>query len=779
MLSISARRRESWRPTGARRWLVWAMWLVLACYGVVLLIPGEGFNPLLDGLLSVLAVWLPALACWAAVARSRFMRAPLALCATAVTSYALGDSYYVLATPIGGSLPFPSPADAGYLLFCPFILAGLMAVVHRQSRGFPWSALLDSTVGSLGAAGVLAVVLSPILDSAVSGPVSPAAVVGVAYPMADLVLVAAVVGIAASPGLAPGRWIVLAGGLFIFAATDAAYALLEHGADYEGGTPLDAGWALGLAFIAVWANDLPRGGDPANPAVAGAGALAVPTVATAAALGILLLASQGNVPGLAVVLAGLTILLAGVRTQLAFRRVVKVADLRLLARTDDLTGLPNRRALHSDVPLRLAARRGGRSALLLLDLDRFKEVNDSLGHDIGDLLLVQIGTRLSDQLRSGDLLARLGGDEFAVLLDDAGPDAAVLAAARLRAAMAAPFTLAGISLQASASVGIALFPDHGDDLTTLLRKADMAMYKAKAARSGHHVYVDSDDNRGQERLRTLQELRVALAEEQLELHYQPKIELATGQVRGVEALVRWNHPRLGLLYPGAFLALAEETGLMRELTAIVLRLALDQAAIWQRQGTPLSVAVNFSASSLVDAGLPERIGAMLEARGLASSALTVEITEEFLMDDRDRARDILGRLRESGVRVSVDDFGTGYSSLAYLRELPIDELKLDRAFVFPMSDDPRAAALVSSTIDLAHSLGLIMVAEGVEDAAACDDLTRYGCDQAQGYFLCRPVPAAELDGWLAEHRLAAEGPAAVVDPGGMPSTAGTAPGLRG
>jgi EAL domain-containing protein (putative c-di-GMP-specific phosphodiesterase class I) len=289
----------------------------------------------------------------------------------------------------------------------------------------------------------------------------------------------------------------------------------------------------------------------------------------------------------------------------------------------------------------------------------------------------------------------------------------------------------------------------------LMRKADMAMYKAKSTHSGHHVYRSADNSHGDTRLRTLQELRVALQDDQLVLHYQPKIDLRTSEVHSVEALVRWNHPTRGLLFPDQFLALVEEAGLMHALTQEVLRKALDQAADWSAQGRPLAIAVNLSASSLVDADLPERIGAMITSRGLPTCALMLEITEDFLMADRDRARDILTRLRGSGIRISVDDFGTGYSSLAYLRDLPIDELKLDQSFVFPMADDSRAAALVASTIDLAHGLGLRMVAEGVENSVAYDKLIGYGCDYAQGYFMSRPIPAAALELWLADREGAA------------------------
>jgi len=432
---------------------------------------------------------------------------------------------------------------------------------------------------------------------------------------------------------------------------------------------------------------------------------------------------------------------------------------------DSLTGLTNRRALYTDGQARLANAPDRRRALLLLDLDKFKEVNDGLGHHAGDQLLVEVGARLRGQLRGGDLLARLGGDEFAVLLEDAGHEEAASVAENLRATLAEPFTpLAGssavgsLTLHASVSIGIALFPDDGHDLSALLRKADIAMYKAKISGDGHHVYSGTDDADGATRLRTVDELQTAMTTDQFVMHYQPKVDLLTGDVHSVEALVRWDHPTRGLLYPGSFLALVEASGLMRAMTQLVLGMSLDQAAAWQAQGEHLTIAVNLSASSLVDADLPDQVFDMLTTRGVPPSGLQLEITEEFLMADHDRARSILTRIRDGGVQTSVDDFGTGYSSLSRLREMPIDELKLDRSFVLPMTDDARAAALVASTIDLAHSLGLRMVAEGVETNIAYAELTRLGCDQAQGFLMSKPLPAAELDHWLRNRRALDESP---------------------
>lgn len=417
-----------------------------------------------------------------------------------------------------------------------------------------------------------------------------------------------------------------------------------------------------------------------------------------------------------------------------------------------MTGLANRRALYAEVPLRLAATPDRAHSLILLDLDRFKEINDSLGHHVGDRLLVEIGTRLAALVRPKDLVVRLGGDEFAVVLDDAGEAAAMAVADDLKAVVSAPLAVDGVTVRCDVSIGIAVYPDHGRDVSALLRCADIAMYKSKGNDDGPEVFNSVDAQLGATRLRTVHDFRVALDQRQLILHYQPKLDLRTGDVTGVEALVRWQHPESGLLYPDTFIEFVEEAGLMSLMTDQVLDQALAQAAVWRRAGRLLKVAVNLSARSLIDADLPASVSAILSSHGLPPRALQLEITESVLMSDHDRARAVLTELRGAGVTISVDDFGTGYSSLAYLRDLPIDELKLDQSFVTAMGTDVRANALVSSTITLAHSLGLRMVAEGVDTQAALSELVRYGCDEVQGYYISRPVPAKDLNRWLDLHQ---------------------------
>jgi diguanylate cyclase (GGDEF)-like protein len=747
---------------GSRLWILGLLTVAAAYSAGLTFRAGQEFSPLVDGFLALLTVWVPAAAGWLVVHRAARRRQEIVLAAAAMTCQAAGDTYYVWKTAAGEDVPLPSPADVGYLGFYVFMLATLAVVIRRRLPDMTWPVVLDSAIGALGASAILAVVLDPILNTVLDGPRSLAMALGAGYPLLDLLLVAAVIGIAATTGRSIGRgWGLLVLGLLTFTGADIGYALLELNSVYVVGTPLDATWALGIALIGAWVvmqgrnDDVPGGKETAVPSQA------VPALATIASLFVLVLGTQVRVLVLAVVLASLTLALAAL--PLVFRQRIRLADVQRQARTDELTGLPNRRALYADMPGRLAVAGRRRSAVLLLDLDKFKEINDSLGHDVGDTLLTQVAARLAGQLRPADLLARMGGDEFVMHLDNCGTAAAEAVALKLRAALAKPYDLGSVTVHVNASIGISCHPDQGQDLTILLRRADMAMYTAKSTHSGHFVYDGGEAISGPNQSHTLQILNRALTEDQLLLHFQPKIDLATGDVRGVEALVRWQHPDLGLLQPDDFLKRFEEAGLMPGLTGIVLGKALDQAATWSASGQPLSVAVNLSAPSIIDAGLPAQIESMAAERGLSPAVLVLEITEDVLVADRDRACQVLATLRDMGVRIAVDDFGKGYSSLSYLRELPIDELKLDKSFIQSMTDDSRATALVVSTIDLAHSLGLDMTAEGVENEDAYRALSDYGCDVAQGFFMSRPVPAAELDAWLAGRQLPQAGPFSVLE----------------
>jgi diguanylate cyclase (GGDEF)-like protein len=423
-----------------------------------------------------------------------------------------------------------------------------------------------------------------------------------------------------------------------------------------------------------------------------------------------------------------------------------------LALHDALTGLPNRvlyrtRTQHA---LQIAGRAGTGVAVMLLDLDRFKEINDTLGHHYGDEVLRQVGERLSGLLREEDTVARLGGDEFAILLRSVEtPAAGVAVAAAVRRAVAEHFDVAGVRLELGASVGIASYPEHGQDVDVLMQRADVAMYQAKEGRTGVERYVPELDGNSVQRLALAGDLRTALEREEFILHYQPKVDLRTNVVTGAEVLLRWAHPVHGWVPPDDFIPLAEHTGLIVPLTNYVFDHALRQMGAWRGQGLDIGVAVNLSARTLIERDLPDRIEAMCRRWAVPTSRLVLEITESMVVADPARALPILARLHELGVEIAVDDFGTGFSSMDYLKRLPVKEVKIDRSFVTTMVTDARDAAIVRCTIDLARSLGLRVVAEGVETPDVRARLTTLGCDQAQGYSYSRALPAAEFTAWLA------------------------------
>ncbi|MGD0166405.1 MAG: EAL domain-containing protein [Gaiellaceae bacterium] len=436
----------------------------------------------------------------------------------------------------------------------------------------------------------------------------------------------------------------------------------------------------------------------------------------------------------------------------AHRLRVQVEENEFQALHDTLTSLPNRTLFRDRVEQAIlqARREDSRFSLLIMDLDRFKEINDTLGHRNGDLILQAIGPRLRGVLRDVDSIARFGGDEFAVLLPGAASsDAAMRVASKIAASLSRPFMLKGLTLDVEASVGISVFPDHGNDVDTLIQRADVAMYMAKEAHTGFEVYAADRDQYTPKRLALLGELRRALENKELVLFYQPKADIRTGKVHGVEALLRWQHPEHGLTFPDDFIPLAEHTGLIRPLTLYVLNEALEQSYHWQQQGITLNIAVNLSARNLLDSELPDDVAQLLETWHVDPALLKLEITENTIMVDPPKALEVLTRLRDLGVGLSIDDFGTGYSSLSYLRKLPVDELKIDRSFVMNMPQSENDQQIVRSTIDLSRNLGLKVVAEGVETKEIWRDLAALGCDVAQGYYLTRPIPPQELVEWLA------------------------------
>ncbi|WP_324276211.1 putative bifunctional diguanylate cyclase/phosphodiesterase [Blastococcus brunescens] len=635
--------------------------------------------------------------------------------------------------------------------FYPLAFAALLLMLRSRVRRLTATTWLDCLITGLTAAAFAAVLALGALVRAADGSVA-VVVASVAYPVADLFLLGLLSGALVVIGRGAGAgWWWLAGGVALFVVTDTVYAYqVVHGI-YTVGGPLDVAWSGAFVCLGLAACQPTRGGMTSR--VEGRMALLVPAGCTLAAVGLLFWGYLGDGDPVAGGLALAAVLAALARTGFTFRDVRALADSRRQARTDELTGLPNRRSVFEALEAadeRLAA--GAAVTVLVLDLDRFKEINDSLGHAVGDALLRQVGPRLHRELRTEDFLARLGGDEFVVLCADLDGADAVTMATRLRAQLQQPFRIGGMSLTIDASVGVAVGPEHSTTAEELLQLADLAMYSAKAGRSGVAVYDDARDGSGRHRLEAVEQLRAGITGGQLLLHYQPKLALATGEVDGVEALVRWQHPTRGLLFPDAFIDLAESAGLMSRLTTAVVDMALAQCRAWADDGSLLTVSVNVSPSNLVDEEFPDEVAGALHRHGLPAAALVLEVTESILMEDRERAVRVLSRLRETGVGVSIDDYGTGYSSLAYLAALPVTELKLDRVFVGAMTGSSRAASIVTSTLQLAHALDLTLVAEGAEDQATVDALATLGCDIVQGYHLSRPLPADQLWSWLQDRK---------------------------
>ncbi len=441
--------------------------------------------------------------------------------------------------------------------------------------------------------------------------------------------------------------------------------------------------------------------------------------------------------------------------------VSREKEILRLAYEDGLTGLPNRSMFNEQLgqAVRTAKRGEAPVTVLLFDMDRFKTINDTLGHPVGDQALREVGLRVRKALRDSDVVARLGGDEFAVLLATGNAGNARVVAEKIHKALEEPFVIAGQTMDMAASIGIAHYPEHGDDPNALLRAADVAMYEAKRTKARFAVYDPSHDMRRQEFLTMLGELRRAVEAGELVLHYQPKMSLAEDRVTSVEALVRWRHPMRGFVQPADFIPFAEQTGYISAITRWVLRRAIEQCGVWERSGLRIRMCVNISARDLQGGDeLITQVSAALQAAELPAGMLCLEITESALMEDPLSAQSTLRRLRDLGVATSIDDYGTGYSSLAYIKQLAVNELKIDRAFVGGMEADRSNAAIVRSTIELGHNLGLTVVAEGVETEHELAELRRFGCDEAQGYFFARPMPAPALERWLSGARDKTLGP---------------------
>ena len=691
----------------------------------------------------------------ARVATLQRERVAWALIALGMTAWSGGEIYWRTVMADLTDPPFPSVADALYLAFYPLVYAGLVLLLRARVRHFYASQWLDGIATGLVIAALGAAFLLPPIIAGSSGGAAAVAT-NLAYPLGDLIVLGLVAGLAALTGWRPGRAVgLLAVGCGLFSTADVLflYRVATGSVAELGVSELLWPCALVVMGFASW-QTMAR---PPAGRLDGWRLTIVPAAVVAGSLAVIVHDHYSHDGALVIWLAVGALLVCVARAALTFRENIALADSHRQAVTDFLTGLPNRRLFidRTEQAVVRARRKGERVAVMIIDLDRFKEVNDTLGHQSGDMLLQRIAGRLTGAVRETDTIARLGGDEFAVLLTDVrDADAAAMVATTLGGVIAEPVVLEGLSLDTEASIGIAMYPGDGDDAAHLLQRADVAMYTAKADQLGHAFYGSDRDNYSPERLALVGELRRAIEQHELVLHYQPQVEMASGEMASVEVLVRWQHPQRGLLPPGDFIPLAEHTTLIKPLTLHVLNRALEQCKAWDAQGRRLSVAVNVSARNLLDPDFAAAVSACLELWGLAPGRLELEITETVLMANPARALEVLRHLHSMGIGLSIDDFGTGYSSLEYLKRLPVDVLKIDKSFVLNMASDVSDAMIVRSTIDLARNLGLRVVAEGIEDQAAYDMLRDLGCHVGQGYLMSRPVSCEDLEDLLDAAALA-------------------------
>jgi diguanylate cyclase (GGDEF)-like protein len=735
-------------------WPIYALLVLLAVGYVVIELLGIEWDWLDGWGVNGFEIVVGALCIYRAASLRRARIVPVLL-GVGLLCWAAGD----IVLTVQSDPPSPSLADAFYVVFYPVTYIGLMLLLRSSVKRFNLASWLDGGVAGLGAAALCATfAFKDVLHHA--GGSATGVAVNLAYPVGDVLLLGLVVGGAAIvPGKRKLPWLLLAAGYTLITVGDLFNVLGT--ASFVGQFADAIAWPLSilLVSVAVWIRT-----PVARPALSDqAPGFALPALAAVSALVILVVGSFGNVGRVSLGLAVATLVVAGVRSALSLVGLRSLTELRRRESiTDQLTGLGNRRALFQLLDEFIAEQRDPEAparslAFMFVDLDRFKEVNDTFGHPTGDELLRQLGERLRNSLRGSDLVVRLGGDEFVVALLDAGADYAATVASRLAAQIEEPFMLDAVRVQIGASIGIAVLPGDASDAADLVRCADLAMYRAKLEGKRFAIYQEDLDGAAN-RVQLVEELRAAIERRELNLHYQPQVNLVTGEIGSVEALVRWIHPRLGFVPPLEFIGLAEDAGLMGALTGFVLDEALAQCARWRAAGRHIAVAVNISASDLLDPGFPEHVEQLLTRYELPAAALVLEMTETTAIADFERSQFAIQKLHDIGLVVSVDDFGAGFTSLAYLGSLAVKELKLDRSFITRLAEtrQGRDLALVSATVELAHALGLRVVAEGVEDDLCLGLLTGLRCDLVQGYVISKPKPADQLE--LARHELPALAP---------------------
>lgn len=731
-------------PTGVNAARVWAI-VIGAMFAVYLIWLVLAPTPVLARDLGLYTLVL--LACASAVLQrvrlEQADRLAWLLIGTGLLIWTASDAYYTVQVNSGVS-DFPSAADWGYLAFFPLAYLAVGLLVVRHVARSPLGVWLDGFIVAL-AAGAGLWLLIPYLSPRLTDDWL-ATFMHLATPASDLLLLSGLIGVVALLGSGAGRmwWSLLAAAAILW-ATDSLWLLDVVQGQYRLGLPLDVGWLVAfMAFAAAAWMAIPgrtvvedKTWAPLSAAAAGASFL------------LLLFATQNRVPVGSVLLAATAVVLGVFRGAQTVRAASAYQQAKIQATRDELTGVANRRRLVEMLSTQTGVRAG---ALLLVDIDGFKWVNDSLGHAAGDEVLVALAPRLLAQTDGDDVVARLGGDEFAVFLTGVTePGPAFVVAEALRQAVARPLQVSDMELQIDLSIGIALAPRDATTLSDLLRSADSAMYRAKRSRIGIAAFEAEDQVADRGQLLHLQELRNALADDQLTCVYQPKVDLGTGRVAGVEALVRWQHPQRGEIPPAEFMPYAEHSALIRPLMARTLEVAVAQAAAWMRSGVTVTMSVNLSATNLLDPRLTATIQEILVRHGVPPGRLMLEITESVFVADPERATRVITALTDMGLRLSVDDYGTGFSSLSQIRNLATEELKLDASFVQGVATRQDLQTVVAATVLLAHGLGLTLVAEGVQSQEDLDVLADLGVDLAQGFHICPPLPGPAVERWLATY----------------------------
>ncbi len=724
-----------------------AMLTSLATFALITGIRSPGnWDMWIDGILFNVPMLLAAVVCFRRPFGNVERGLPWYLLGAGILFPALGN--LVEAFAFGGDQQGVGIADWLFLAAYPCLFAAVGSLLRQRIVQDPRSVWFDGAISAMGVIAISIAALYPAIELTDTSPLMRA--VNLAYPAGDVALAALVATVVTVAGWRGSvAFAPLLTGLACLAVSDGMYFVLTAHGNYREGGGLDVGWPLGMSLLAMaaWRAS-------ATPPVRSRGVTAVtmPTIFTLASLAVLVSGSWRPLPSGAALLCGSTIALALLRVLWTHRELDGLVRERRLARTDDLTGMPNRREFIEHAERAIRQRSVDRPlSLVIIDLDGFKDVNDSLGHEMGDVLLRTIGQRIAAMVDRAHLVARIGGDEFAIVVDGDLADAECLAE-RIRPVLSRPLNLAGFSATIEGSFGIAQWPSDGAELDELISSADIAMYAAKQGGTGVERFRPERDQASKERFALVQALRGALRDSELRLHYQPQVRIADGAVVGVEALVRWPHPQHGLLTSAQFLPLAEQAGLMDRLADVVLDRAAEQYRTWRDAGLDFRVAVNVSATNLRDAGFAARVAQTLAAHGMPPSDLVIEITEDTLITNRSTCVKVLEDLRGLGVSIAVDDFGVGHSSLAYLHELPVDELKLDRSLIVAAETDERAAAIVSAALSLARALGLHVVAEGIETAGGYRRLAQLRCDTAQGDFLCPAVAPEDLAAWLDVRR---------------------------